>query len=330
MALGALDLRAEEQLGDARRDRHHLEVAVRFDQLHRVRAVFLHHNLVADVGQQEVDLGVLDVVALGGEQRRDHLVVRRVGRELVFEPEVHLVVVLAAAEGAGARQQPVAPQVGPVARVVLAGQQPLDQHRPPLAGGVLEERLDLLGRGDAADDIEAGPADELVVVGVAGGDDLLGFPLLVELVVDELDLVLDLGGLGVVLADDHQIEGLGPGGRRRRFFRIFLLVFLVRLLGVAGAAGDRAQQQAADEEHADHQGRGASRSPAAQESVDHQWTPYFVVRARGKGRAKPAAGTSIVRRKLPGAIVARPGRCVNASVENTPQGRRRRPRRPRG
>ena len=113
VALGALDLGAEEDARDARRDRHHLELAL-FGLARGRRAL-------ADVGQDKVGGAVLAILAAGGDQLLDDLVVRLVLGELILQPFLHLGVIESAAEDAGAPEQPVGPVVGPVARILVAG-----------------------------------------------------------------------------------------------------------------------------------------------------------------------------------------------------------------
>ena len=104
--------------------------------------------------ENEVDGSVVLVAPLGGQQRGHDLVIRHVLRQLIFQPDIHLFVVLATTEGAGATQQPVGPHVRPVARVVFIVEQTVNQQRTPSRLRIFVELLELGQFGDPADDVE--------------------------------------------------------------------------------------------------------------------------------------------------------------------------------
>src|SRR6516225_9599660 len=157
-------------------------------------------HVLAEMGEDEVAgrsalLGV-GVLALGGDQALDEAGVRLVLAELVFQPGGQVFLVLTAAEHAGTAEQPVRPQIGPVAGIFVAVQQPVDELGAARFLGIFEELADFLGLGDAADNVQRGAADELVIVGVARRDDLVLLPLLLAHLVDDRD---HLGQLRLVL-----------------------------------------------------------------------------------------------------------------------------------
>ena len=144
MALGALQPHPEKQLAEHRR------------QLGRLASVAIHHGRT-----------IVMVAAFSGHDRARELIEGLVLAKGFSKPLIEQIDALHA-DAVGIRAQQIGPVVGPVIRPRGVLHQLFDP-LPALVGcGVGNERARLLGRGQHADRIQCGAADELFIRAAGG------------------------------------------------------------------------------------------------------------------------------------------------------------------
>ena len=224
VALGALELHAEEKASDTRGDRHHLEHA--FFSALGCWVVF------TQVRQNEVYCGVVGVLAVGRYQLRYQLVVGHILGELVFEPHVQVGVVFATSKNTRAAQEPVGPHGSPVVGILFVGQKVFNDLRPAAGLRIVHVLANFFGLRDTANDVERDAADKFVIVDEARRLNLVFGPSGAQFFVDKLNGIRrDLHFVG--LADKSLMTGGNANGHAGLGFvvAITLFFFLVFFFG---------------------------------------------------------------------------------------------------
>ncbi len=196
VTLGALDAFAQEEPRHGRRRLVDLEL--------------LEHEV--DGGMPEVAGRAHGRVADGGEHFANGFVVRRVALDQIMQPA------LVGAVGAALRvvlrvAEPVLELDLPVAGVVVAGEQVVDEAAAFIGARIVNERDDLFGRRQHADQVEEDAAHKDVVGGQRARTDVDAAEFREDALIDEVGG----GSRGIVAAGDLlDHDELGRGGLAHR------------------------------------------------------------------------------------------------------------------
>ena len=165
-------------------------------------------RLAALHGAVEVHLRVAEIAAAGGEHLADEPVVRHVLLDARADPAVIGLHRVGPELDGELRLDPqqVAPLHRPVVGELVALQEAIDQLAAFVGVGILEELPRLVGRGQRADHVQVGPAEENPVGADPGRRDAQLFQPAEDQLVDPA-----LGSrLGVAFKGARRWSGLGP------------------------------------------------------------------------------------------------------------------------
>ena len=118
----------------------------------------------AILGHDDRGMAILAHIAAGGDKVAGNLVPAGILVELIRQVGDHRVSSDAGAIFLCSIKHHVAPVAGPVLTVVRIFKQPLDELLALVVGGIEQKGECRLGRGNVADDVEIGPAEERLII----------------------------------------------------------------------------------------------------------------------------------------------------------------------